>query len=336
MTLSRSSHDTPDPKHILEEEFESEILDILDSSLDKERKNSHTHGSERLEDSLSNEDTLCTSKESLPNEPSPGRANDDVLSDALYNPEESPRLGVINNDKKHQSTPGEVLNDHLHHDLSADPALPVSSKDEISGSCSGPPSRFILDPLPVTAELSDNVEMDMESSASIDPSEGKASEGVRIDGDVNDDAEGIEEDKVLNTDTAADSEEAFNSVSTDHEAMLSDSTSDEDSDMDSDSEGEVLGAEDNYESDDDAYNLSNGYLDLSDTDDSSDGEMLYVNEAELSDPGHASSSEEVYDSDTSSDEEGLEEKPPADAGGDVWNGEKSDSEAVTQSQSTHT
>lgn len=365
-----SGHDKPDsgPKGMLEEELESEILEILDSSVDEERKKSHTYGRERLEDSPITEDALCTSQDNLPNVVSPKGANDDALSDALSDvaessstedtlctsqgnlpndvlsdtlsdAEESPRQeGVTDSDKSLQSRPRETLNDHPHHDLSADPALPTCDKDETSGSCSSSSSYISLDPLPVAAELSNDVEMEMDpSSVPVDSSEGRALEGVRIGDAVNGGADVVEEDKIPNTDNADDSEEAFNSISADHEAMLSDSTSDEDTDIDTDGEGDALEGEDNDESeDDDAFNQSDVYSDLSDTDDSSDGEMLYGNEAELSDPEYGSRSEEAYDSDTHSDEEDIKEEPPADVEGEAedWKGKKSDSEAALRSQFT--
>lgn len=341
--------------------MEREVSESLDSSVDEERKKSHTYGRLRLEDSPITEDTctsqnnlpsvssqkltsddavkyslsdalespstediLCTSQDNPSSDVSPKGSSDDVLSDTLSDTEKSLRQeDVTDSDKGHQSTPKETLNDHPHHDLSADPAMPTCDKDETSGSC----SSINLGPLPVTAELSNNVEMEMEPfSVPVSLSEGRASEGVDIDDTVNGGAELVEQVKIPNTDNAYDSEEAFNSISADHEAVLSDTMSDEDTDMDNDGEDSPEGE------DDDAFNQSD-VLDLSDTDDSSDGEILYVNEAELSNPEYGSNSEEAYDPDTLSDEEDVVEEPP-DVEGEVedWKGERSDSEAAIQSQ----
>lgn len=345
MTFLRSSHDKTDPglKDIMEEELERKIED-LDFSMDGEREMAtNTYGKERVEDTLIAEDSLHMSKDTPLSDALPSR-DSDVLSEALSDVKESPEFeSAINNDKRHQSAQSQVLHDHLHYDVSADPALPTCSKDETSSGCKS------SSPLPVAAELSGDVEMEVEATpVSVDYRKGKGIEGVRIAHAVNGDAEAIEDEALFNTDTAGDSEEAFKSISANSEAIPPDSSSDENLDMDSESEGDFLEG-DEYENEDDyEFNLSQ----LSDSDDSSDSEMMHMNEAEHDNLGYASSSDE-YDTDTSSDEEGeedeekedKEDKLPADVGFDVegevegeakvWNGEQDDSKVVIQSQFTH-
>lgn len=313
MTFLRSSHDKPDAelKDAINKDLEEEIMKVLK---DEESEMPHTHSRERLGATIA-EDAPQTSKENPPNDGLLNRVSGYDLGDALSDEvkERTPVFG----DKKQQSTQSEILNDHLHHDVSADPALPICSKDETSGSCSAFSSAshltHSLDSPPFAHELYDDAEIEKELSLSMDSSKSRASDSIRVDDDINDDAEMIEDEGIFNTDTRGDSEVAFNSVSNDYKSLLSDSTSDENTDMDSDSEGDSLKDDDLYESDDDVFDPS----DLSDIDDSSDSALEYENEEEFGDLWYARTGEEEYDSVMKTDEEREGDKQLADFGEDI-------------------
>lgn len=310
---------------VKEEDMEREEMEALNLSLDIEREMLYTYGRERLEDSPIIDNTSHTSKDNLPSDALLNRASDDVLSNTSSNVKESSESkSTLNTDERDQTVPSELLNDH---------------HASTSGSCrsdgGGFASHFALslDPPPVAAELCEDAEVELETFVSMEFSRDKTSEGVGINA-MDASAEAIEDEEIFYTDTAVHSEKAFHSVSVNSEALLSDSTGNENTDMDADSEGDFWEGEHKYESDDDddddSFHPSDYYSDLFDTDDSSDGEMSYVNEAELSNLWYASSSGGETYSDTNSDE--STDKPTTDVGFDIegkveeeaenWNEEK--------------
>lgn len=288
---------------IKEEDLEREVMEPLNFSSDIEQEMLYTYDREGLEDSPIIDNTPHTSKENFPSDALLNRASDDVLSNTLSNVKESSELkSALNTDERDQPVPSEVLNDH---------------HASTSGGCmsdgSGFASHFTLslDPPPIAAELCEDAEVELEMPVSMESFIDMTSKGIGINAAMDASAEAIKDKEIFYTDTAIDSEEAFHSVSVNSEALLSDSTSDENTDKDSDSEGDFWEGDDN---DNDSFHLSDYYSDLFDTDDSSDDEMPYVNEAELTNLWYASGSDENYP-DTNSDESG--DKPTTDVGFDV-------------------
>lgn len=278
---------------------EEDIDDILDRFEDDVRVFPATTDAENMDAHL----------EDAPAHDAKDTTSADYPYDMLSDPEESTTSDEDDENSIYTEVDSEGFlspeYDVLDDQVSADPST-TPSKDKASGG------MLHFGPVPVAAELSDELEVQVPSGDlgeaeadtvdtgdnAVDDIEGNAVNDMKGDAAVTaqEEVEGGEVDTVFDTDSTGDSDMPFDTIASDYEDLTESS---------SDSDDDGVRAGDGYLSD--AFNWYDDYsdYDATDTDESSD-DMLYLNEGELSDLPDTSDSDDEYDTDSSStDDEDL-------------------------------